>query len=44
MNDNGNAGLGLIDIARKTGQKIKYNVSKVDESLNYFNFEIRIPR
>lgn len=42
LSDTGNAGLGLIDIARKTGQKLKFNFSTIDDSLSYFNFEIRI--
>lgn len=44
MNDSGNAGLGLIDIVRKTGQPLKYNFSVIDDNIRFFNFEIRIPK
>ncbi|MEQ8714969.1 MAG: SiaB family protein kinase [Cyclobacteriaceae bacterium] len=44
MDDSGNAGLGLVDMARKTGQKLRYSMSAIDEHYSYFNFEIKIPK
>lgn len=44
MDDSGNAGLGLVDMARKTGQKLRYSMSEIDEKYSYFNFEIKIPK
>jgi len=44
LDDEGNAGLGLIDMARKTGQKLRYSMSRIDEQFSYFNFEIKIPK
>lgn len=43
MNGEPNAGLGLIDIARKTGQNLKYNFNQIDDTYSYFNFEVKIP-
>jgi hypothetical protein len=44
MDERGNAGLGLIDMARKTRQPMRYSVSTIDDIYSYFNFEIKIPK
>ena len=41
----GTAGLGFIDIARKTGgQKLGYKFQSVNEGISYFTFQVRLPR
>lgn len=36
LSDKGGAGLGLIDIARKTGRKLEYQFLPLEDSENYF--------
>lgn len=36
LSDKGGAGLGLIDIARKTGQKLDYQFLPLEDNENYF--------
>jgi len=38
----GGGGLGMIDIARKSGQKLNYTFSKVDEKYSFFTLNISI--
>ena len=38
----GGGGLGMIDIARKTGQKLNFNFSPVDEQYSFFSLNIKI--
>lgn len=38
------AGIGLIEIARKTDYKLKYSFEKVNNKYSHFNFEIRLGR
>ncbi len=38
----GGAGLGFIDIARKSGNKIKYEFTKIDEEYCFFVLKINI--
>ncbi len=40
----GGAGLGLIDILRKTGEKFSYQFLKLDESFHFFILKVSIPR
>ncbi|MBN8703094.1 MAG: SiaB family protein kinase [Bacteroidetes bacterium] len=42
MSDKGGGGLGMIDIARKTGQKLKYTFLPVDENYSFFSLNIKI--
>ncbi len=42
MSDKGGGGLGMIDIARKTGQKLNYNFMPVDDALSFFTLNIKI--
>ncbi|MBL4755562.1 MAG: SiaB family protein kinase [Flavobacteriales bacterium] len=38
----GGGGLGLVDIARRTGQKLGYNFKAIDEEYAFFSLEIRV--
>lgn len=42
LSDKGGAGLGLIDIVRKTGQKLIYDFVPLDDQYLYFIMEIRV--
>ncbi len=42
MSSKGGGGLGMIDIARKTGQKLNFNFSPVDEKYSFFSLNIKI--
>jgi len=41
LSDKGGAGLGLIDMARKTGNNLEYDFEKLNEDLFLFYFQIR---
>lgn len=38
------AGVGMIDIARRSGSKIQYKLEKIDESFHFFSMEVKIAR
>ena len=40
LSEKGGGGLGLVDIARKTGSKLVYNFEKYDETYYFFNLDI----
>ncbi|MBX7201505.1 MAG: hypothetical protein IT240_08675 [Bacteroidia bacterium] len=40
--EKGGGGLGIIDIARKSGQKFDYSFSKVDEEFSFFSLVITV--
>ena len=42
MSAKGGGGLGMIDISRKSGQKLDYNFMSVDESCSFFTLNIKI--
>lgn len=42
--DKGGGGLGFVDIARKSGQKLNYTFMPVDDKVSFFSFQINIPR
>ncbi|MEO6882726.1 MAG: SiaB family protein kinase [Bacteroidia bacterium] len=42
MSQKGGGGLGMIDIARKTGQKLNYNFMEVDQKYSFFSLNIKI--
>jgi hypothetical protein len=42
MSQKGGGGLGMIDIARKSGQKLMYDFSKLDENLTFFSLMIKV--
>ena len=44
LSDKGGAGLGFIDIARKTGQKLIYSFLKIDEANSFFVLTSTISR
>ena len=44
LSEKGGAGLGLIDIARKTGQKLDYSFSEIDEKTSFYTLRIKISR
>lgn len=42
FSDKGGGGLGMIDIARKSGSKIYYEFIDVDKNFSFYTFEIKI--
>lgn len=42
MSQKGGGGLGMIDIARKTGEKLDYNFMSVDDRYSFFSLNIKI--
>lgn len=40
--DKGGAGLGMMDILRKSGERIGYNFQDIDNDLSFFSLEIKI--
>lgn len=44
ISDKGGAGLGFVDIARKSGQKLEFTFEPVNESLSFFAFKTKIAR
>lgn len=44
FSEKGTAGLGLIQLARKTGEKLNYKFDKVNSQYSYFTFQIKINR
>lgn len=42
MSAKGGGGLGMIDIARKSGQKLDYNFMSVDDKTSFFTLNIKI--
>jgi len=42
MSAKGGGGLGMIDIARKTGQKLNYNFMPIDDQYAFFSLNIKI--
>jgi hypothetical protein len=44
MSEKGTAGLGMIDIARKSGQKLGYDFHPVNEKYSFFSLEAKVSR
>lgn len=44
LSEKGGAGLGLIDIARKTGEKLEYHFHQLDDNNSFFLLRTRITR
>lgn len=42
MSNKGGGGLGMIDIARKSGQKLNYKFTKIDETSSFFSLNIKV--
>ncbi len=44
ISEKGGAGLGMIDIARKSGEKLEYNINKVNDELSFIDFKVKIEK
>lgn len=44
ISEKGGAGLGLVDMARKSGKKLEYDFRKLDKKFSYFSLQITIPQ
>lgn len=44
FSEKGGGGLGFIDIARKSGQKLNYTFQKVNDEIDFFSLQINIPK
>jgi hypothetical protein len=44
LSDKGGAGLGFIDMARKSGQKLVYDFHKMNEEISFFALQSKIAR
>lgn len=42
MSAKGGGGLGMIDIARKSGKKLEYNFDSIDEQFSFFSLNIKV--
>ena len=42
LSKKGTAGLGMIDIARKSGQKLEYSFSQINDTTTFFSLAVRI--
>jgi hypothetical protein len=42
ISNKGGAGLGIIDIARKSGSKLEYKFNHHNDSLSFFSLTVRI--
>lgn len=42
MSEKGGAGLGLIEMARKTGNKLSFDFKPVNDALSYFYFQLKL--
>jgi len=40
LSEKGGGGLGLVDIARKTGSQLVYNFEKYDDTYHFFNLDV----
>ncbi len=42
VSDKGGGGLGFIDIAKKSGEKLKYNIRDLDTNYSFFTLTVKI--
>ena len=42
LSEKGGAGLGFVDIARKSGQKLEFDFEKINEENSFFSFKTKI--
>jgi hypothetical protein len=42
MSAKGGGGLGMIDIARKSGKKLEFNFTPIDDSYSFFSLNIKV--
>ncbi|GAB4340024.1 MAG: SiaB family protein kinase [Flammeovirgaceae bacterium] len=44
LSDKGGAGLGFVDMARKSGQKLRFDFEPINDELTFFSLKTSIPR
>ena len=44
LTDKGGAGLGFVDMARKSGQKLEYEFESLGDNLSFFSLKTTVPR
>jgi hypothetical protein len=44
LSDKGGAGLGFVDIARKSGSKLEFDFEKVNDQYSFFSFKTKISK
>jgi hypothetical protein len=44
ISNKGGADLGMIDMARKSGQKLDYNFTKVNDDLSFFDLKVKVDK
>lgn len=44
ISDKGGADLGMIDMARKSGEKLSYNFEKINNELSFFDLLVRVSK
>lgn len=44
LSEKGGAGLGFVDIAKKTGEKLEYHFESIDDKKSFFVLKTKIPR
>jgi hypothetical protein len=42
LSEKGGGGLGMIDIARKTGQKLNFNFVEINDQYSFFSLNIKV--
>jgi len=42
MSEKGTAGLGMIDIARKSGEKLEYDFLDINDTTSFFSLTVKI--
>ena len=42
MSEKGGGGLGFIDIAKKSGEKLKYSIKELDTTYSFFTLTVKI--
>ena len=44
LSDKGGAGLGFVDMARKSGQKLEFDFQQINDKVSFFALKTKIPR
>ncbi len=44
ISDKGGASLGMIDIARKSGEKLEYSFTRLDDHISFFDFKVKVKK
>ena len=44
ISDKGGAGLGFVDMARKSGRKLEFDFEKLDDNFSFFSLRTTISR